>query len=80
MVSQIYFFVGLPSHPFFRSSNTSFLSCLIIFVKKIKNLEHKVFAKNRRNTNLFGLFYFHNYLEWENLCHYEQKFKIQKVE
>ena len=33
-------------------------------------------AKNGRNVNLFGLFYFHNPIKWDNICHYECKFKI----
>ena len=37
-------------------------------------------AKNRRYTNWFGSFHFHNYLKWDDFCHYEWKFKILKVE
>ena len=35
-------------------------------------------AKNGRNANWYGLFHSHNYLKWDNFCHYEWKFKIKE--
>ena len=32
-------------------------------------------GRNGRNPNLFGLFYFHNPIKWDNVCNYECKFK-----
>ena len=32
-------------------------------------------TKDRMNSNLFGLLYYHNYLKLDHFCHYERKIK-----
>ena len=36
--------------------------------------------KNGKNTNLFGLFHFHNQLKQDHSCYYEWKFEIRKAQ
>ena len=83
MVCWIYLFIGLPSHPYFVPPiQVSYLGCDYYIWNRLEALKTMLLplAKNGRYTNWFGSFHFHNYLKWDDFCHHEWKFKIQRVE
>ena len=58
----------------------SCLRCDYYVWNRLETLKTRLFplAKNGRNTNWFGLVYFHNHIKWDDICHYDWKFKIAK--
>ena len=74
----IYAFTGLPSHPYFVSAIQLFyLGCDYYIWNRLEALETMLLPLGFKNW--FGSFHFHNYLKWDDFCHYESKLKIQKV-
>ena len=66
---------------FFSSSNTNFLFYMwLLHLKYIRSLEYDAipFSKKGRNTNWLKLIYFLNHIKWDDICHYEWKFKIER--
>ena len=58
----------------FYSSGTSFLSWMKLYIwnwLEALNMKLLPLLRNGKYTNCFRLFNFHNYLKWDNFCHYE---------
>ena len=64
-----------------KEKKKSFLSWIWLpYLKSFSSCQDNVapFSKNKRYASWFGLFHFHNYLEWDDFSHYEWKFNSER--